>query len=445
MGRSLSLKMRIDLLFGLLLFFGLSADLGRMIAEAGPRVRAEDEAMTRISRDFAAAALASLKESPDPEASLTQMFASLGPLRHVRIGFAKSGEATPVALPAPDPDRDRAPDWFARLIDVHPGIEALPAMVNGRLLGQIFIASDPTDEIDEIWAAASSLALTGGAVVLAALLGASLLLGRTLKPLDQYCAALKRLGDGDFSTRVDPAGSPEFVVIGEKINALGQALDDLSGANRRLIQKLMDVQDEERRAIAHELHDEIGPHLFALRANAAVLESGLRQQGAVKPADVARAIGAQVEALQGQNRRILRRLWPAALEDLGLAEALRILVQGFLDAQREVAIDLNLPDSFDPCGPREKLALYRLAQEALTNVFRHAGAKNVTVDLAFTAPNEVSARIRDDGAGFAPGAPPGLGLTGMRERMRRLGGRFAFQTAPEGGALIEALLPVAGR
>jgi two-component system, NarL family, sensor histidine kinase UhpB len=445
MGSGLSLKVRIDLLFGLLLFFGLAADLGRMIAEAGPRVRAEDGAMTHISRDFAAAALASLKDSPDPEAGLRQMLASLGPLRHVRIGFAKSGEATPVALPASEPGRDRAPDWFARLIDVHPGLDALPVVVNGRPLGQIVIASDPTDEINEIWAAASSQALTGGAVVIAALLGASLLLGRTLKPIDHYCEALRRLRDGDFSTRVAPAGSPEFVDIGEKINSLGQALGDLSAANRKLIQKLMDVQDDERRAIAHELHDEIGPHLFALRANAAVLENGLRQQGAEKPAGIARAICAQVEALQGQNRRILRRLWPAALEDLGLAEALRILVQGFLEAQRDVAIDLNLPDNFDPCGPREKLALYRLAQEALTNVFRHAGARNVTIALSFVAPNEISARIRDDGAGFAPDAPPGLGLTGMRERMRGLGGRFAYATAPEGGALIEAFLPVTGR
>ena len=447
MGSNLSLKVRIDLLFGLLLFFGLAADLGRMIAEAGPRVRAEDEAMTRISRDFAAAALASLKDSTDPEAGLRQMFASLGPLRHVRIYFAKFGEATPVALPAPapDPGLDRAPDWFARLIGVHPGMDALPAVVNGQRLGQIVIASDPRDEIDEIWAAASSLALTGGALVLAALLGASLLMGRTLKPLDHYCAALKRLGDGDFSTRVAPAGSPEFVDIGKKINALGQALEDLSAANRKLIQKLMDVQDDERRAIAHELHDEIGPHLFALRANAAVLENSLRQQGADKAAGTARAICAQVEALQGQNRRILRRLRPAALEELGLAEALRILVQGFAEAQNDVAIVLNLPDNFAPCGPREELALYRLVQEALTNVFRHAGAKNITVDLVYAAPGEIAARICDDGAGFSPNAPPGLGLTGMRERMRGLGGRFIHANAPKGGAIIEAFLPLAGR
>ncbi len=281
--------------------------------------------------------------------------------------------------------------------------------------------------------------------MLAALTGASLLLGRTLRPLDDYGAALGRLRDGDFSARAEPAGSPEFIDIGEKINALARALENLRADNRELIQKLIDVQDDERRAIAHELHDEIGPHLFALRANATVLQANLRQQGAEKQATLAGAICAQVEALQGQNKRILRKLWPAALEDLGLAEALRILVQGFEAAQPKVAIAMRLPDDLAACGPREKLALYRLAQEALTNVFRHAHATRVEIEMAYETANEIRASISDDGLGITEDAQPGLGLTGMRERVRSLGGRFAFAAAPGGGALIEAFIPIEGR
>jgi two-component system sensor histidine kinase UhpB len=176
-----------------------------------------------------------------------------------------------------------------------------------------------------------------------------------------------------------------------------------------------------------------------------VLQANLRQQGADKPATLAGAICAQVEALQGQNKRILRKLWPAALEDLGLAEALRILVEGFESAQPKVAIAMSLPDSFDGCGPREKLALYRLAQEALTNIFRHAQATKVEIDMAYDQPQEIHARISDDGVGVPEDAQPGLGLTGMRERVRSLGGRFAFLGAPGGGALIEAFIPVEGR
>ncbi|MGO9390720.1 ATP-binding protein [Rhodoblastus sp.] len=443
--RGLSLKARIDLLFGLLLFLGLAADIGRMIAEARPRVQVEDEAMTRLARDFVVAALANLQESPDPERGLTQTLASLGPLRHVRIGFAGDAAKAAAGFVGGQSDRGRAPDWFARLIGARPSVTMLPAMAGKRHLGDVVIASDPSDEINEIWAGVSSRALTGGAVALAALLGASFLLGRTLRPLDDYGVALGRMGDGDFAARVIPAGSPEFVDIGARINELATALDQLSGANRQLIQRLMNAQDEERRAIAHELHDEIGPHLFALRANAAVLEAGLRREGAHKPAATARGICDSVEALQGQNRRILRRLWPAALEDLGLGEALRILAQGFRETQPSVAIELDLPDDFDACGPREKLALYRLVQEGLTNAFRHARASHIAIELAFASPREISVAIHDDGVGFPADAPPGLGLTGMRERMRGLGGRFSCAPAPGGGALIEALLPVTGQ
>ena len=123
---------------------------------------------------------------------------------------------------------------------------------------------------------------------------------------------LARLQSGDYSARVEPQGSPEFVEICRKINSLAGALSDLRATNEELIARLLDVQDAERKAIAHELHDEIGPHLFALRARAALLASRLKDD----PGDSAAAaisIRDQVEALQGHNKRILARLRPAAL------------------------------------------------------------------------------------------------------------------------------------
>jgi two-component system, NarL family, sensor histidine kinase UhpB len=440
-GRGLSLKIRIDLLIGLLLFCGLAADLARVIVDARPRVQAEDEAMTRISKDFAQAALASLQDSPDPEAGLRQMLASLGRLRHVRISFVKSNEAA--ALAFVDSSRHVAPRWFAALIGASPSVSVLPAVAGGRTLGQIVIASNPSDEIDEIWEAASSLGLIGGAVAMAALLGASLLLGRTLRPLGDYGATLGRLRDGDFVARALPAGSPEFVDIGLKINSLAEALEGFKATNQSLIQQLLEVQDDERKAIAHELHDEIGSHLFAIRASAVVLAAGLRAEGADRQALRASAIGDQVEALQGHNRRILRRLRPAALDDLGLAEALEILVKGWRETEPSVDLTLDLPDKLDDCHPLASLALYRLVQEALTNVYRHARASHASVSIACDmSQRNLRVKVRDDGVGLKTDARPGLGLTGMRERMRALGGSFACGPSPEGGTLVEAMFPL---
>ena len=439
----MSLKIRIVLLFALLLFVGLAADIGRMAVNARLRIQAESAATTRVTRDFIEAALGNFQASHDPEGDLRQLVRDLDPLRHVRVAFVRNpAEAAATAL-TPDDRRLNAPDWFEALVKAKPGVTILPAIVNGRLLGDVVIASDPADEVNEIWQDVRNLVLTGGGIALAALLGASFLLARTLRPLDLCSSALGRLRDGDYHARVEAAGSPDFRDLCAKINALARALQSLSDDNRALIQRLMEVQEDERRKIAHELHDEIGPYLFALRANASVLEAGLKTSGQDQLLTRVAAIRDQIEALQGHNRRILRQLRPPALDELGLCEALKILVDHWRETAPEVEIALGLPEGFDPPDDKQSLALYRLVQEALTNIHRHAHATRASIEVSrAAAPAEIRVRIADNGIGFDPARPPGLGLTGMRERVMGLGGSLSFGAAPGGGGLIEAALPL---
>ncbi|MDI9849260.1 sensor histidine kinase [Rhodoblastus sp. 17X3] len=438
----MSLKVRIDLLFGLLLFLGLAADIGRMALNARARVQAEGEAMTRVTRDFVEAALVNFHGAADPEDALRQLARSLDSLRHIRIALVRDPADAMAAVMVPDESRRQSPVWFSNLIRARNQMTILPATIDGRKYGDIVIASDPSDEVNEVWQDVRNLALTGGAIALAALLGASLILARTLRPLDTYSAALGRLSQGDYEIRAQAAGSPEFVDLCAKINALAEALQDLSGANRALIQRLMDVQEEERKKIAHELHDEIGPYLFALRANATVLEAGVREAGLEPLQRRVAAIREQIEALQGHNKRILRQLRPPALDELGLCEALKILVEGWRETEPGVDVELCLPEAFDLPDEKESLALYRLVQEALTNIFRHSRATHASVVLSRVAtPPEIRLRVQDDGVGIAPQQPAGLGLAGMRERVRGLGGRLSFGMAPGGGGLIEAAIP----
>ncbi|HUO55712.1 MAG TPA: histidine kinase, partial [Rhodoblastus sp.] len=297
--------------------------------------------------------------------------------------------------------------------------------------------------VNEVWQDVRNLALTGGAIAFAALIGASFILGRTLRPLADCARALGALRDGDYSARVEAAGSPEFLDLCAKINALAAALQNLSDANRALIQRLMEVQEDERKRIARELHDEIGPWLFALRANASVLETSLKDAGQEELERRVVAIRGQIEALQGHNKRILRQLRPPALDELGLGEALKILVETWHDTAPGVDIELSLSEGFEALDPRMSLALYRLAQEALTNIYRHAGANHASIVLTNSvSPPEIRVRVQDDGVGIDPARPPGLGLTGMRERVLGLGGHLRFGEAPGGGGLIEAILPL---
>jgi two-component system sensor histidine kinase UhpB len=437
----MSLKIRIDLLFGLLLLIGFTADIGRMTINARARAQAEEEAMTRVTRHFVETALANFHGANNPEESLRRLTQSLDSLRHIRIALVRDPAQVANAALTPDETRRNSPAWFDALIHARTNVTILPAVIDGRKYGDIVIASDPADEVNEVWQDVRNLALTGGAIALAALLGASFILSRTLRPLESCALALGKLRDGDYRTRVEAEGSPEFVDLCAKINALAEALQNLSTDNRALIQRLMEVQEDERKKIAHELHDEIGPYLFALRANASVLDAGLKNANADELERRVAAIRGQIEALQGHNKRILRQLRPPALDELGLNEALRILVDSWRETEPGVDVELSLPETLPPLGEKEVLAIYRLAQEALTNVYRHAGATHASIILS-RGPSELHVRVQDDGIGIDPAKPAGLGLTGMRERVLGLGGQLRFGEAPGGGGLVEASLPL---
>ena len=224
-------------------------------------------------------------------------------------------------------------------------------------------------------------------------------------------------------------------------------------ANSELAERVFDAQDEERRVIAHELHDEFGPHLFALRASAAVLAKKVGDDPSARAA--AGAIEAQVEALQGQNRRILADLRPAALEELGLAEALEALVAHWRRAEPRVAVRLAVDPRVEAMSERASLMAYRSVQEAMTNAFRHAGATRIDVSLRFETPppdpgpgdaalGGFVIRVADDGRGLQGETEAGMGLAGMRDRVRLLGGEVSVSSPPGGGVVVEARFGAAG-
>jgi two-component system, NarL family, sensor histidine kinase UhpB len=447
MWRRIALRHRLNMLFGALLLLWLLVDVGRILIDAGPRARDEEESMTRLTSQFVTTALSDVQEAADPEHALAARVASLQNLRHVRVVLSE-GETFSPALVAAEDARSGAPLWFRRMVGGKLYVSAIPVVLQGRRQGSIFIVADPSDEVDEIWSAARTQALAGGALALAVVMAGSLFIRRALKPLESMGAELARLESGDYAARVEPTGSPEFVDTCVKINSLAQTLSELRAANGQLIERLFDAQDEERKAIAHELHDELGPHLFALRAAAAVLATRLSAGGHTSDVAAARSIADQVEALQGHNRRILARLRPAALEEFGLIEALRILVGQWRKAEPSVVLELSASERLAELGERASLTVYRFVQEALTNAFRHSGARRIDATLDYestTAPRDgasslagLSIRIRDDGLGVTDGAAPSLGFLGMRERVQALGGMVAIGKTPSGGTTVQA-------
>jgi two-component system sensor histidine kinase UhpB len=444
MWRSISLRARLNLIFASLFALWLAADAGHVVLQASARVRAETQSTMRLTKDFVSTTLARLDRPPQPEA-VEALIASLQNLRHVRAGLGDPSLASSIIRQANN--QSDAPRWFRALVNAPGEVAAIPVPLSDGRTESIVIVADPADEIDEVWEGARDHALVGGILALAALAVTSLLVGRAVKPLGVASVTLARLEAGDYGARAEILGPPEVRDLNAKVNSLAEALGGLQRANSELAERVFDAQDEERRVIAHELHDEFGPHLFALRASAAVLAKKLADDTSARAA--ASAIEAQVEALQGQNRRILADLRPAALEELGLAEALEALVADWRRAEPGVAVALDADPRIEAMSERASLMAYRFVQEAMTNAYRHAGATRIDVSLRFETPAPEPSlgdaglggfviRVVDDGRGWQGETEAGMGLAGMRDRVRLLGGQVAIGSPPGGGVVVEA-------
>jgi two-component system sensor histidine kinase UhpB len=448
MWQRLSLRSRINLLMALVLTLGLAVNVTRLVLEGGPRVQAEDQSVTRLAREFVETIVASLNEVPNPEQRLDQIVQDLKRLRHVSITW-QTDTGAPADIHEGEDDAGSVPNWFVTLVRPRTTSVSVPISIHGKRTALV-ITSIPNDEIAEIWDGVLTQLAVGSAVALALFLITMVVVGRALAPLEALSQAMSGIESGSYSVHVEPGGAPELAAICTKMNRLAETLGEAIEEKRRLAERAVSLQDLEREEIARELHDEFGPYLFTLRVHAGALMR-LAKAG-VPDADGVRKHGGaildQINDLQQFTRRILERLRPVGLAELGLREALGALLRMWNESHPEVEIETTISRSLGETGETADLTIYRVVQEALTNVFRHARATAINVSIE---PAERPAgikgnrdyalvRVRDNGRGLKPGEKFGFGLTGMRERILALGGTLTVASG-EGGVTIEAMVP----
>ena len=450
MWQKLSLRARINLLLALVLALGLAANIARLVLEAGPRVQAEDQSVVRLAREFIDTIVAGLNEAPDPEVRLNQIVHDLNRLRHVSItrqgeSVEKSGAA---ANRNDDADARSPPAWFVTLVHPEKTTVNVPISIKGKP-GSLLITSHPNDEVAEIWDGIITQLQIGTVIAIVLFLITTRVVSRALAPIQTLSDAMTKIEAGGYDTRVKPDGPPELVAICDKLNHLAATLGDAVDDKRRLAERVVSLQDVERKEIARELHDEFGPYLFALRAHASALTriADARDPNAEATRKHGSAILEQVNALQQSNRRVLEKLRPAGLTELGLREALGALLRLWAESHPDVAIETAISPSLGDTGETADLTIYRTIQEALTNVFRHAGASciNVTVEpvqlpSGLAGRGGALVRVRDNGGGLRADHKLGLGLTGMRERILALGGSLTIASG-DNGVTVEAVIP----
>jgi PAS domain S-box-containing protein len=268
---------------------------------------------------------------------------------------------------------------------------------------------------------------------------------RTGEAVEHYNSFPMPDGEAHFYSRIVPEKNDNGEV--ETVLAIARDITDLRNADqsvKKLLKQLITIQEEERRRIARNIHDQMGQQMTALRLSLSSLTAGRDGQDGL--IEQARRMQALAEDLDQSIDFLTWELRPAALEHLGLAKALGDLVLGWSERYKVLA-DFHASGVDSLCLPPDaEINLYRLAQEALHNIFKHAGANMVSVILERRG-DQIVLIVEDDGCGFDPvevsaGQGGGLGLTSMRERATLVGGKMQVESSLNNGTTIFVYIPL---
>lgn len=260
----------------------------------------------------------------------------------------------------------------------------------------------------------------------------ALLLRSTLRPLDRAARLMERVDLRMPGERLPETGNGAVAELVESFNAMLERLESERSASTA---RALAAQESERHRIARELHDEVGQGLTAMLL-------GLKRAIDRAPDDVRADLALVQEAARGslaEVREVARRLRPGVLEDLGLISALSASATD-LSTHSRIHVKRGLASGLPDLGPETELVVYRVAQEAMTNVARHSGAD--TVWLSLTREGDAVALVVADNGRGTHGRTEGTGIRGMKERARLVGGQLSVRGRAEGGTEVRLVVPI---
>ena len=445
----MNLKIRINLIITLLLALVLILGAVMMIDNAREDIRAEVDSTTVLALHLLDAEVLHYNSdytwaNPDQKNKVDIFrLQSLDNVRHLRIEFFDSfGRLRDSNRPPTGHGTNSPPDWFEKLMSkVSTSLKAThrPIIVNNRILGELVVTPDPSYEIAEIWHDTIGL-LTLGFVFFLLLNGMVYwAVDRALRPLSNILNALTELEHGHLNARLPAFSLPELSNISSKFNAMAQTLENSTLNNHRLTQQIIRLQEDERKNIAHDLHDEIGQHLTAIHIDASAI---LKAKNIAEAHDSATAISSVARQMMEIVREMLQRLRPAILDELGLQASLHELIDNWRQRNRGVSVSINISIQLNNLNETIAITAYRIVQECLTNITKHSNARLVTIKVEHQA-ELLKLSVKDSGQGFDPQhIAKGFGLAGMRERVEGLGGSFQLIADLGSGVMIEVSLPI---
>jgi len=444
-----SLRLQINLLLTALIGIFVGVLLWQQVDNTRRSVREEVEAaslvatqlLTRVTWVYGQSGLPGMKE----------FLERLGRVRANDIELLDIGGVEIYRSP-PSPykaGRD-APEWFARIVS--PPMEAKQiALPSGRLL----VRADPSRATLDGWDDLVRLLWIAGAVFVLGNLLAYWLAGRALRPLRKEVDGLREMERGAFHTRLPELPGREAQVMSHAFNAMAQAVEENVAArraaaeateklaeNRELTQIIQARIEEERGAIARELHDELGQSVTAIKS----VGLSIAQRAAGKDEMIEQAARLVVDTagqIYDVVHHMIPRLRPLALDRFGLADALDDLLGDWRLQHPGIEFSLRRNELPEHLGDTLTTTVYRIVQEAVNNALRHAHATRIAIELG-VADGDLTISVEDNGRGLPANwrTPGHYGVIGMRERAFTLGGMLELQKPEGGGLRVFARIPL---
>jgi two-component system, NarL family, sensor histidine kinase UhpB len=365
----------------------------------------------------------------------------------VCIAFAPAGEEPRQLCSRLEGVGAAAPEWFARAYREVFGPErpvARQLTVRAPETGAVFATANADAAVRQAWGQISVVLGVAASMATAICLLAATAIARALAPTQTIIEGLRRLQDGHYRRPIAARQTAEFGLIADAVNDLAERLAHTAAERTALTKRLFEVQEEERRALARDLHDEFGQCLTATLAFAASIEAGASEQPDL--AEDARSISRVAKRMMTTLREALARLRSQDLEELGLEASLFQLVAGWNARPQSCAkVHLDLAGNLKALPRAVSISVYRIAQECLTNAMRHGRANDIRlrIETGAWSDGQLAMTVEDDGGGDPESvkASAGHGILGMRERIAALGGSLSIGRSAH-GLRIAARIPL---
>jgi len=357
--------------------------------------------------------------------------------RHVRFELLKNGQITRANI-LEDEQENPPPAWFNSAINRDFPFLKKEIVLPGNTDSKIIIATDPRDEILEAWEEFTTFLWSILPTIGILFLAINAVFNYIFKAVQNILTSLKKLTENKYDYQLPKYSINEFNDIAQGINTLAKSLNETRKSNKELIGHSLQIQEQERETMAKELHDEMGQSIAAIKAMAVTAQHS--QDNVTQATDHIVSICDHLSQIISSR---MRTLHPLSLDELGLGHTLQNLVGEWNRNHPKTNVHLFISEDIKSLSHEVSIHLYRIVQECLTNIAKHAAATKVDVRIEQKQIKHILLSVKDNGRGFDKAlSKKGFGLRGIRERAESQGGLLAIDSDFGQGSRISVMLPM---